>query len=154
MQIFIAEINLLLNSNKNLPITAADDYREDKFSVVTLCLTHFSILIPFLTHLFHAVLPYSTSCTVFLTLPWVGTEWVEMKISFTSVCLASQHSQAVFLILVFQGQFYPLGADWISMEEVPAELIIEERKEKIKFTCVDQVAEEDNSMSNKGYFRS
>lgn len=40
------------------------------------------------------------------------------------------------------------------MEEVPAELIIEERKEKMKFTWADQLTEEVNPMSNKGYFKS
>lgn len=136
-----------------MPIIATDSYLEDTFTMLWLSLTHFSILTPFRTHLFHSVLLYSTSSTVFLTLPWVGTKWVEMKISFTSVCLASQHSQAVFLILAFQGQFGPLKADWI-FHGRDACRVDNGRKEKIKFTCADQVADEDNPMSKKRYFKS
>lgn len=40
---------------------------------------------PFVAHLFHSGLLYSTLCSVSLTLPGAGTKRVQMKISFTSV---------------------------------------------------------------------
>lgn len=39
------------------------------------------------------------------------------------------------------------------MEEVPAELIIKERKEKIKFTCADQVGERGHSNVKQRIFQ-
>lgn len=115
MQIFIAQNHVLSNSSRSLPRTATGDYLEDKFMMswlyVWLWLT-FPFLTPFFTHLFHSGWLYSTQYTLLLILSRVGTEWVEMKISSTSVCLASLHSQAVFPILAFQGQFCPPGSSW------------------------------------------